>query len=106
MVLVSRICFSPLLRSVFCQIVKLEIASHRHVMAFRGLLLPSWFAVVERVHTVVSSTNGKSCEVTSWESMGGWGAYVLKYLLSAPLQVRDANVKFAYDLALFAEERQ
>lgn len=38
--------------------------------------------------------------------MGGWGAYVLKYLLSAPLQVRDANVKFAYDLALFAEERQ
>lgn len=62
--------------------------------------------MVERVHTVVSSTEGQSCEVISWESMGGWGAFILKYALSAPLQVQDANVKFAHDLALYAEEQK
>lgn len=59
--------------------------------------------MVERVHTVVPSEDGQSCEVSSWESMGGWGAYILKYFFSAALQVRDANQKFASDLTSFLE---
>lgn len=85
----------------FMQIIKLENNENSKTLAFRGLLLPSWFAAVERVHTVVPT--GEGCTVTSWESMSGWGAYLLKYLLKAREQVQDANIKFARDLAAFAE---
>lgn len=85
------------------QIIQLKSSSATSTLAFRGLLIPSWVAVVERVHTVVANDDGQSCEVSSWESMGGWGAYILKYFFSAALQVHDANQKFAYDLPKFLE---
>ncbi|KAJ3494877.1 hypothetical protein NLG97_g3798 [Lecanicillium saksenae] len=87
------------------RIIKLESSPDKHVLAFRGLLLPSWVAVVERVHVVVPAADGRSCEVTSWESMGGWGAYILKFFFSAVLQVKDANEKFSADLKLYMENK-
>lgn len=76
-----------------------------YVLAFRGHLLPAWFAVVERAHTITPKGDGQSCEVTSWESIGGLGSFILKYFLSAPQEIRDANTKMAHDLTSHAENR-
>lgn len=65
--------------------------------------------MAERVHIVKvvaegQSDNGdQSCEVRQWESMSGWGAYVLKYVMGVPKQLDEANLKYIQELKEFAE---
>lgn len=88
---------------MFPQIIAYSSGSDEHTLAWRASYLPSWFAVAERVQTVRSLEDGQSCEIRNWESMSGWGAYLLKYLLGVPKQLDAANLKYVQELKSFAE---
>lgn len=72
--------------------------------AWQASLMPSWFAVAERVQTVtpVGDDNLK-CEVRQWESTSGWGAYILKYVMGIEAQLREVNLTYVRELKDWAE---
>lgn len=80
------------------------------VLAWKSLLMPSWFATAERVQIVspivlkhADGTEGEICELRQWESMSGWGVYLLKWVLGIEKQLMEANLKYAEELARFVE---
>ena len=86
------------------KILDVSSSPDRCELQWRGQLMPWWFGVAERVHTVdkISETE---CRLVQWESMSGWGIYLLKYLMGVEKQLKDSNVVFANDLKAYAEER-
>lgn len=82
-----------------------------YAIAWKSLLMPSWFATAERVQVVSPVARDRSkgeeeemCELRQWESMSGWGVYLLKWVLGIEKQLVEANVKYAEELAQFVEE--
>lgn len=73
-----------------------------YALSWKSLLMPSWFATAERVQSV-SPIDSETCELRQWESMSGWGVYLLKWLLGVEKQLTEANVKYAQELAQFVE---
>lgn len=73
-----------------------------HILAWKSLLLSSWFARAERVQ-VVSPVDGEMCELRQWESMSGWGVYLLKWVLGIEKHLIEANVRYAEELKGFVE---
>lgn len=74
-------------------------------IAWRGMMMPRWFAVSERVQEVrsVPGEPGR-CEVVTWESMAGWGAYPFKYVMGIPGQLKGFNRRYLESLKERAEK--
>lgn len=67
-------------------------------------MLPAWFATSERMQTITPlKDDPNACEVKNWESMAGWGAYIFKYIMGVPTQMKDFNMRYAEDLKARAE---
>jgi hypothetical protein len=65
--------------------------------------MPSWFAVAERMQTVKPAPgNPQACEVKQWETMSGWGAYVLKWVMGIEKELGKNNVRYLEDLEKWA----
>jgi hypothetical protein len=67
--------------------------------------MPRWVAVSERVQTVTPTNHGTSCRVKQWESMSGWGAYILKNLMRIEGQLAESNLTYVQDLKEHAEAK-
>lgn len=87
-----------------------SISQGSFAIAWKSLLMPSWFATAERVQIVPpvapDQTQGGSeevCELRQWESLSGWGVYLLKWVLGVEKQLLEANVRYAEELAKYAE---
>lgn len=88
-----------------------HVTSTSLVLAWKSLLMPPWFATAERVQIVtpivLDHSSGKKeeiCELRQWESMSGWGVYLLKWFLGIERQLIEANLKYAEELASFVED--
>ena len=84
------------------KILEASSSADRYVLAWRGQLMPTWFAIAERVQ-IVERVSDSVCVLRQWESMSGWGAYVLKYLLRMQTQLDQPNLLYANDLKAYAE---
>ena len=80
-----------------------EEAADSYTLVWRSRLLPSWFAMAERVQTV-TKLSPTECELRQWESMSGWGAYLLKWFLRIQGQLDEANTRYAAELKARAEK--
>lgn len=88
------------------EILQLEspTADGIYTLGWRGKMLPSWFATSERVQEIRPVDDDPNvCEVHNWESMAGWGAYVFKYIMGIPAQMKKFNAKYLDELKSRAE---
>lgn len=76
----------------------------KYTLSWRGMLLPTWAGIAERVQIVTPTADGKACEVKQWESMAGWATYIFKYAMGVPKQLDDSNLRYSEDLKAYAEK--
>lgn len=65
-------------------------------------MLPAWLITIERVQEI-EPLSPTSCRLRNWESMGGWGAYLMKYLMGIQAQLDESNGRYAEELKGAAE---
>jgi hypothetical protein len=67
--------------------------------------MPRWMAVSERIQKITLTNYETSCRVKQWESLSGWGAYILKHLMRIECQLAESNLTYVQDLKKHAEAR-
>ena len=78
-----------------------------YTLKWQGQMLPRWFGMAERIQTVEKlGDNGDECELRQWESMSGWGVYLLKWVMRVEAQLKDGNLRYAADLKRWCERGQ
>jgi hypothetical protein len=85
------------------KILDITSSPDRYALSWRGQMLPEWFGISERVQSVIPISEDE-CELRQWESMSGWGIYLLKYLLGVQKSLDEGNIIFANDLKAHAEK--
>lgn len=54
------------------------------------------------MHVITPTADGQSCEALNYESMSGWGTYIMKWL-GIQNQVQEALLKYIKELKDYAE---
>ncbi|KAK4506861.1 hypothetical protein PRZ48_000594 [Zasmidium cellare] len=80
-----------------------DSAKDEYQLAWQGQMLPRWFGMAERVQSVRAVGAGE-CELVQWESMSGWGIYVLNWVLGVRKQMDAVNLRYAEDLKRYLEK--
>ena len=77
--------------------------AERYELVWQGGFLPSWFAMAERVQTITRVSENE-CELRQWESMSGWGVYLMKWFMGIQKQLNEANTRYAAEFKAHAEK--
>jgi hypothetical protein len=85
------------------QILRLERTPQKYALAWRGMLMPTWVGIAERVQEVTPLGDGKACTVKQWESMAGWVTYIFRYAMGIPQQLNEGNLRYLNSLKAHAE---
>ncbi|KAF2161130.1 hypothetical protein M409DRAFT_28460 [Zasmidium cellare ATCC 36951] len=82
--------------------VREDPAQGEYRLEWQGQMLPRWFGMAERVQSV-RAVGEEECELVQWESMSGWGVYVLDWVLGIRKQMDKVNLRYAEDLKMYSE---
>jgi hypothetical protein len=87
------------------KVLDISSSPDRYALSWRGQMLPAWFGISERVQSIVPISKDE-CELRQWESMSGWGVYLLKWIMGVQKSLDEGNITFADDLKAYAEKQQ